>query len=179
MSRLGNQPIAVPSGVTVSVSGDEVTVKGPKGEISWGCHPTVAVAVEEDKVVFTRRNEERIARTMHGTARQLVNNMITGVTEGFSKTLEIVGVGYNAKVQGKKLVLSIGFCHPVEIALPDGVECVCPEPTKVVATGLDKQKVGQFAAVVRAVRPPEPYKGKGIRYSDEVVRRKQAKSFGA
>lgn len=179
MSRLGKKPVLIPSGVTVAVAGDQVNVKGPKGEISWDCHPSVGVAVVENQVTFTQRSDERIARTMHGTARQLVQNMVVGVTEGFSKTLDIVGVGYNAKVQGKKLVLSIGFCHPVEIQLPDGVECECPEPTRVVARGLDKQKVGQFAAVVRAVRPPEPYKGKGIRYSDEVVRRKQAKSFGS
>ncbi len=178
MSRLGKQPVKIPSGVAVEVSGDTVSVKGPKGEDTWNCHPAVQVSVEDDVVKFSRRTEEKIARSMHGTARQLVQNMIVGVTEGFSKTLDIIGVGYNAKMQGNKLVLSIGFCHPVAIDVPDGVNCECPEPTRVVARGVNKQVVGQFVAEVRAVRPPEPYKGKGIRYSDEVVRRKQAKSFG-
>ncbi|MGE4619851.1 MAG: 50S ribosomal protein L6 [Planctomycetota bacterium] len=178
MSRLGIQPVSIPSGVTVAVNGDTVNIKGPKGEISWDCHSSIGLSVEDDSVRVERRTQERIARSMHGTARQLVHNMIVGVTEGYVRTLEIVGVGYNAKIQGKKLVLSIGFCHPVDMVVPEGLECVCPEPTKIVINGVDKQKVGQFAAEIRAHRPPEPYKGKGIRYQDEVVRRKQAKSFG-
>ncbi|MEC9476593.1 MAG: 50S ribosomal protein L6 [Planctomycetota bacterium] len=179
MSRLGSQPVAIPSGVTVAVNGDTVNVKGPKGEISWDCHSSIEISVEDNSVHVGRRTQERIARSMHGTARQLVRNMVIGVTEGYSRALEIVGVGYNAKLQGKKLVLAIGFCHPVELQLPEGVECECPEATKVIVKGVDKQKVGQFAAEIRAIRPPEPYKGKGIRYKDEAVRRKQAKNFGA
>jgi len=179
MSRLGSQPVVIPSGVTVAVNGDTVNVKGPKGEISWNCHSSIEISVEDNAVRVDRRTQERIALSMHGTARQLVHNMVVGVTEGYSRILDIVGVGYNAKLQGKKLVLAIGFCHPVEMTLPEGVECECPEATRIIVKGVDKQKVGQFAAEIRAVRPPEPYKGKGIRYRNEMVRRKQAKNFGA
>ena len=179
MSRLGKRPLAIPSGVTVDVSGDAVNIKGPKGELTLPVHPTIEVAVADDAVNVGRKSEERIARAMHGTSRQLIQNMILGVTQGFTKELEIVGVGYNAKVQGSKLVLSIGFCHPVDFDIPEGLKCECPENTRIVISGPDKQSVGQFAANIRAVRKPEPYKGKGIRYKDEVVRRKQAKSFGA
>ncbi len=179
MSRIGNRPVVIPSGVTVAVAGDTVNVKGPKGEISWDCHSSIQISVEDDSVCVGRRTEERIARSMHGTARQLIQNMVVGVSEGFVRTLEIVGVGYNAKLQGKKLVLAIGFCHPVEMTLPEGVECECPDATKIVIKGVDKQKVGQFAAEVRSIRPPEPYKCKGIMYEGEYIRRKQAKSFSA
>ena len=179
MSRIGSRPVVIPSGVTVAVDGDTVNVKGPKGEISWDCHSSIQISVEDGSVLVGRRTQERIARSMHGTARQLVNNMVLGVSEGFSRTLDIEGVGYNAKLQGKKLVLSIGFCHPVELIVPEGVECECPDATRIVVKGVDKQKVGQFAAEVRSKRPPEPYKGKGIRYEGEYIRRKQAKSFSA
>ncbi len=179
MSRLGKRPLPIPSGVTVEVKGDAVNVKGPKGELSLPVHPTIEVGVAEEQVNVERKSDERIARAMHGTSRQLIQNMINGVSTGFSKELEIIGVGYNAKVQGSKLVLSIGYCHPVDFKIPEGINCECPENTRIVISGADKQAVGQFAANVRASRKPEPYKGKGIRYKDEVVRRKQAKSFGA
>ncbi|MDC0852950.1 50S ribosomal protein L6 [Planctomycetota bacterium] len=179
MSRLGNRPLSIPAGVSVAVSDDEVNVKGPKGELLLPVHPEIKITVADDNITVSRKSEVRIARSMHGTSRQLLQNMIVGVTEGFKKELEIIGVGYNAKVQGSKLILSIGFCHPVEFDKPEGVEVVCPENTKIVISGTDKQAVGQFAANIRAVRKPEPYKGKGIRYKDEVVRRKQAKSFGS
>ena len=179
MSRLGKKPLPIPSGVTVEINDDAVNVKGPKGELSLPVHPTIELSVADDAVNVGRKSEDRIARAMHGTSRQLLQNMILGVTQGFTKELEIVGVGYNAKVQGSKLTLAIGFCHPVDFDIPEGIKCECPENTRIVISGMDKQVVGQFAANIRAVRKPEPYKGKGIRYKDEVVRRKQAKSFGA
>jgi large subunit ribosomal protein L6 len=178
MSRIGRAPVAIPSGVSVDLKGREVHVKGPKGEISWEAHPAIAVAVEESAVTVTPVTETRIGKAMHGTARQLIQNMVRGVTEGFSKSLEIVGVGYNAKIQGKNLVLQIGFCHPVDLSIPEGLTVECPANTRINVTGVDKQMVGQFAANVRRVRPPEPYKGKGIRYVGEQVRRKAAKAAG-
>ena len=179
MSRIGRNPVAIPSGVTVEVKGADVQVKGPKGNISWTHHPAVTIAVEGSEVKVAQASEERIARQMHGTARQLIHNMVQGVSQGFSKSLEIIGVGYNAKMQGKSLVLQIGFCHPVEMPVPEGLTVECPSNTKITITGVDKQSVGQFAANVRRVRPPEPYKGKGIRYENEQVRRKAAKAAGA
>lgn len=179
MSRIGRKAVAIPSGVTVDVKGSEVSAKGPKGSISWTVHPAIEIAVEGSEVQVTRANEERIARQMHGTARQLIQNMVHGVTEGFTRALEIVGVGYNAKVQGKKVVLQIGFCHPVDMVIPEGLTVECPSNTRIVISGVDKQSVGQFAANIRRVRPPEPYKGKGIRYEGEQVRRKAAKASGA
>jgi large subunit ribosomal protein L6 len=176
MSRVGRLPVAIPSGVKVEVKNGDVSVKGPKGSISWAGHPSVNISVEGSEVKVARASEERIARQMHGTARQLVHNMIQGVSEGFTRSLEIVGVGYNAKLQGKSLVLQIGFCHPVDMPVPEGLTVECPSNTKITITGVDKQSVGQFAANIRAVRPPEPYKGKGIRYEGEQVRRKAAKS---
>ena len=139
MSRLGKRPLAIPSGVTVDVSGDAVNIKGPKGELTLPVHPTIEVAVADDAVNVGRKSEERIARAMHGTSRQLIQNMILGVTQGFTKELEIVGVGYNAKVQGSKLVLSIGFCHPVDFDIPEGIKCECPENTRIVISGPDKR----------------------------------------
>ncbi len=179
MSRLGKKPLSIPSGVTVAINGEAVDIKGPKGELSFPIHQTIEVSIADDTVSVGRKSEDRIARAMHGTSRQLIQNMIQGVTQGFTRELEIVGVGYNAKMQGTKLVLSIGFCHPVDFEVPQGVQCECPENTRIVISGPDKQAVGQFAANIRAVRKPEPYKGKGIRYKGEEVRRKQAKSFGA
>ena len=179
MSRVGRAPVAIPSGVTVEVKGSDVQVKGPKGNISWSHHPAVSVTVEGSEVKVEQANGERIARQMHGTARQLIHNMVHGVSQGFAKSLEIIGVGYNAKVQGKSLVLQIGFCHPVDMAIPEGLTVECPSNTKINISGVDKQAVGQFAANIRAVRPPEPYKGKGIRYENEQVRRKAAKAAGA
>jgi large subunit ribosomal protein L6 len=179
MSRIGRRPIGIPAGVTVDVKGAEVHAKGPKGSISWEAHPSIAISVEGSEVQVTPKSQERIARSMHGTARQLIQNMVQGVNEGFSRTLEIVGVGYNAKLQGKSVVLQIGFCHPVDMPIPEGLNVECPTNTKIVITGVDKQSVGQYAANIRRVRPPEPYKGKGIRYEGEQVRRKAAKASGS
>lgn len=176
MSRIGRAAIAVPSGVAVEMKGRDVHVKGPKGDLTWNVHPSIDVAVEDGRVQVTPNSRERIARQMHGTARQLIHNMVHGVTEGFTKSLEIIGVGYNAKVQGTSVVLQIGFCHPVDLPIPEGLSVECPTNTKIVITGADKQVVGQYAANIRRVRPPEPYKGKGIRYEGEAVRRKAAKT---
>ena len=181
MSRIGKAPIAIPAGVTVDAKANEVSVKGPKGNLSMSVRPEVKVSVEgsEAKVELTGEGGARQARAFHGLTRALVNNMVEGVTKGFQKNLEIVGVGWNAKAAGKKVTLNIGFCHPVDIDMPDGVTCETPSPTKIQLTGPDKQAVGQVAAVIRKVRPPEPYKGKGIRYEGEYVRRKAGKSFGS
>jgi len=172
-------PITLPSGVTVDVQGRTVKAKGPKGELAWEHHPTVVVKSDGGAVTVEPKSTERLARALHGTTRQLVNNMVMGVSTGFEKKLSIVGVGYNAKVQGQDLVLNIGFCHPVNMPIPAGLAVECPSNTQIAVRGVDKQLVGQFSANIRRVRPPEPYKGKGIRYEDEFVRRKAAKSFGA
>jgi len=181
MSRIGKQPVPIPSGVTVASAARSVSVKGPKGDLAIDLRPEIDVAVEDGKVMVSRNGSgsDRQARAFHGMTRALLSNMVAGVTKGFEKRLEILGVGWNAKVQGTKVVLNIGFCHPVVFTLPDGVECETPNPTTIVVKGADKQAVGQFAAHVRKVRPPEPYKGKGIRYKDEHVRRKAGKTFGS
>ena len=181
MSRIGNQPIKLPGGVTLDVSGRDVAVKGPKGNLGLTLRPEVDVAIEDGvaNVTTNGHGSARQARAFHGMTRALINNMVVGVTQGFSKELNIIGVGWNAKVQGKSLVLNIGFCHPVDFVIPEGLAVECPNPTTIIVTGADKQAVGQLCAAVRKVRPPEPYKGKGIRYKDEVVRRKAGKSFGS
>ncbi len=181
MSRIGKAPIPIPAGVNVDVKGEEVSVKGPKGALSMPFRPEVAVAVEGNEAVVTLTGTgiPREARAFHGLTRALINNMVVGVSTGFTKQLEIHGVGWNCKTQGKNIVLNIGFCHQVDIPIPDGIEVDCPNATAMTISGFDRQKVGQLAAVVRAVRPPEPYKGKGIRYSGEYVRRKAGKSFGS
>ena len=181
MSRIGRLPITIPKGVTVEAKGPDVSVKGPKGSLSHRVRPEIAVSVDDAilSVAPVGQGSAREQRAYHGLTRALLNNMITGVTEGFSKTLEIVGVGWNAQAQGKELSLNIGFCHPVKFPLPAGLECETPNQTTIIVRGADKQAVGQFAAKVRAVRPPEPYKGKGIRYQGEFVRRKAGKSFGS
>jgi large subunit ribosomal protein L6 len=181
MSRIGKAPIAIPGGVTIEAKSQQVSVKGPKGNLSIKIRPEVKVSIEgaEAKVEITGAGPARQARAYHGLTRALIQNMVTGVHTGFEKRLEIVGVGWNAKAQGNKVVLNIGFCHTVDIEMPKDVTIETPAPTKMVLTGPDKQAVGQVAAVIRAVRPPEPYKGKGIRYEGEYVRRKAGKSFGA
>ena len=168
MSRIGKKPIAVPAGVEVKIDGRKVTVKGPKGEISR--------ALENNEIVITRPDEENETRALHGLTRALLHNMVVGVTEGFSKKLEIVGVGYHAKMQGKNLNLTLGFSHPVVVVPPEGVEISTPSSIEIVVSGVDAQKVGQVAAEIRSWREPEPYKGKGIRYSGEHVRRKAGKT---
>jgi large subunit ribosomal protein L6 len=176
MSRIGRQPISIPEKVEVSIDGRTVTVKGPKGEVSNTLPETVSVAVEDGHVVVARSGEETRDRALHGLARTLVANMVQGVTSGYTRRLEIVGVGYRAEAGGGKVRLSLGFSHPVEYVPPPGVEIVTPTPTVIEVRGPDKQAVGQAAADLRGFRPTEPYKGKGIRYEGEVVRRKAGKT---
>lgn len=175
MSRIGNQPIPK-SGVTVTIAGDTVTVKGGKGELSQVLPPLVAVETDDAQIIVKRANESRRARAMHGLARSLVNNMVVGVTKGFTRELVITGVGYRAAASGNTLTLNLGYSHPVEYAIPDGISIKVEKNTQVLIEGIDKQKVGQVAAIIREFRPPEPYKGKGIRYKEEVIRRKEGKS---
>ena len=177
MSRIGRMPIAVPQGVEVKLgAGNEITVKGPKATLTRVLHPEMQVALEDGVITVTRPSENKTHKSLHGLTRTLINNMIVGVTEGYTKTLEINGVGYRAQKQGNKLVMNLGYSHPVEMEEPEGVKVEVPNPNQIIVTGSDKQAVGQFAAVVREKRPPEPYKGKGIKYSDEVIRRKEGKT---
>ena len=177
MSRIGRAPVAVPSGVEVSVSGRTITVKGPKGTLSRPIPGAIEVAQEDGSLIFTRPNDEREHRAQHGLARSLVNNMVIGVTEGFRKQPEIVGVGYRAEAQGPNaLRLNLGFSHPVNVAAPEGITFEVPAPTQVIVSGIDKEVVGQIAADIRSIRKPEPYKGKGVRYAGERVLRKAGKT---
>ncbi len=175
MSRVGRKPIAVPAGVTLTLNGTELTVKGPKGTLVKSFHPDIKINVNENEVVVERPSDNKLHRSLHGTTRALVANMVTGVSEGFTRTLELVGVGYRAAKAGKGVTLSLGFSHPVEITPEEGIEIEVPNQTTLVIKGIDKERVGQIAAEIRAIRKPEPYKGKGIKYSDEVVRRKEGK----
>lgn len=176
MSRVGRLPIDIPKGVNVDVSSRAVTVKGPKGELSESLRGEVAVQVENEQVVVTRTSESKKARGFHGLYRQLIANMVVGVSEGYSRSLLINGVGYRAEVQGQNLTLNLGFSNPIEFRLPEGVSAETDGPNKVVVRGISKQLVGKVASEIRGIRPPEPYKGKGIRYEDEYVRRKVGKS---
>jgi large subunit ribosomal protein L6 len=176
MSRIGTAPITLPKGVEVKVSSDEVAVKGSKGSLTQAVAPTLTITVDDGVVSIERADDERTTRAMHGLTRALINNMVLGVSEGFSKELNLVGVGYRAALKGTQLELQVGYSHPVVIDAEDGITFEVPEPTKIIVSGIDKQLVGQVAADIRAVRPPEPYKGKGIRYSDEHVRRKAGKA---
>ncbi|TVR42365.1 MAG: 50S ribosomal protein L6 [Planctomycetota bacterium] len=176
MSKVGKVPVVIPKGVTVTVANGALKAKGPKGEDSLPLHPSVNVSVEDNQIVVAPGSQDKLARAMFGTTRALIANVVTGVSEGYQKRLEIVGVGYRAQLQGNKLVLSIGFCHTVDIEAPKGIEFKVPDPTHIEVSGMSKQLVGQTAAVIRAVRKPEPYKGKGIRYVGEQVRRKAGKS---
>jgi len=175
MSRIANNPVQLPSGVEVSLSGQALTVKGSKGSLNLDVYPAVEVKQEDGKLTFAARDGAKQSRAMAGTTRSLVNNMVTGVSTGFEKKLELQGVGYRAQVKGKVLNLTLGFSHPVDYQLPEGVTAETPSQTEIILKGIDKQQVGQVAAEVRAFRPPEPYKGKGVRYADEYVRRKEAK----
>jgi len=176
MSRIGMMPIPIPKGVTVTATSGTVTVKGPKGELTQTLRPEVTVEVTDDQVIVERKGETKAHRAFHGLTRALLANMVQGVEQGFKRELEIVGVGYRADKRGKNLVLTVGYSHPVEYPEPEGITLTASSPTTVVVEGADKQKVGQVAAELRAVRPPEPYKGKGIRYMDEHVRRKAGKT---
>lgn len=175
MSRVAKNPVQLPSAVEVKIDGQAVQVKGAKGEMSHDVHASVEVKQEDGALTFAPRNGDRGANALAGTTRALLNNMVVGVTQGFEKKLTLVGVGYRAQAQGKVLNLSLGFSHPVEYMIPEGITIETPSQTEVVVKGVDKQKVGQVAANIRAYRPPEPYKGKGVRYSDEHVVRKEAK----
>lgn len=176
MSRIGNKVIEVPAGVTVTNKDNEITVKGPKGELTRPFSPVITMHEEGTEIHFTRPSEDKATKSLHGTMRANLNNMILGVTEGFEKSLELVGVGYRAQLQGKKLVLAVGYSHPVEFDAPEGISIEVPSNTSIIIKGISKQQVGEFAANIRDVRPPEPYKGKGIRYVDEFVRRKEGKT---
>jgi len=177
MSRVGRLPIEIPNGVNVTVTPENVvTVKGPKGELTKAMHEDINIAIEDNNIVVTRPSENAQHRALHGLTRALINNMVIGVTEGYQKTLELVGVGYRAQLKGKDLVLNLGYSHPVEIKAVQGVEYAVPEATKVVVSGIDKELVGSVAANIRVWRKPEPYKGKGIRYAGEVIRRKEGKT---
>ena len=175
MSRVANSPIAIPSGVEVKIQGQRVDVKGAKGTTGLDVHRHVEVVQDADMVKVAARSGDKQARALAGTTRALVSNMVTGVSQGFERKLQLQGVGYRAQAQGKKLNLQLGFSHPVEYELPDGIDVATPSQTEIVISGISKQLVGQVSAEIRAFRPPEPYKGKGVRYADERVRRKEAK----
>ena len=176
MSRIGLKPIEIPAGVDVKVDGTTVTVKGPKGELTRNVHPNMAVAVEGNEVIVKRPNDEKENKSLHGLTRTLIHNMVLGVTEGFKKNLEVNGVGYRAAMQGKTLNLSLGYSHPVLYEAKEGVTIEVPAPNKIIVKGANKEDVGATAAKIREYRQPEPYKGKGIKYSDEVIRRKVGKT---
>lgn len=176
MSRIGNSPISLPDGVEVKIKGDMVEVKGPKGSLTQTLTEGITATVDDGVVTIARDSDERNVRALHGLMRSLINNLVIGVSDGYSKELTAVGVGYRAALKGKQLELQVGFSHPVMIDAPEGITFEVPEPTRIIVEGTDKQLVGQVAANIRAVRPPEPYKGKGIRYVDEHVRRKAGKA---
>lgn len=176
MSRIGKKPLEIPAGVTVTVNESTVTVKGPKGELTRTFNADITVKVEDNVLTVTRPSDQKEHRALHGTTRSLLGNMVEGVSKGFEKGLELVGVGYRATKSGNKLVLAVGYSHPVEIVPEQGIEIEVPSNTKVIVKGTDKERVGAIASNIRAIRPPEPYKGKGIRYEGEYVRRKEGKT---
>ncbi|WP_124058146.1 50S ribosomal protein L6 [Vaginisenegalia massiliensis] len=176
MSRIGKKPVIIPAGVTIEVNGHTVTVKGPKGTLTRDFHPNIQMDINENEVTFTRPNDSKENRSLHGTTRSVFSNMVEGVSTGFKKELDLIGVGYRAQKQGSKLVLNVGLSHPVEFEPSEGVDIDVPSNTKIIVHGFNKEKVGELAANIRGVRPPEPYKGKGIRYVDEFVRRKEGKT---
>jgi large subunit ribosomal protein L6 len=175
MSRVGKKPVSVPSGVTANVSGKTISVKGPKGTLSLIVDDRVLVAMDKGEIKVDPKDESKEARALWGTTRANLNNIVTGVTKGFERKLEITGVGYRAAVQGKNLQLALGYSHDVLYPIPEGIAVVTPKPTEILVSGIDRKKVGQVAAEIRAYRPPEPYKGKGVRYADEFIFRKEGK----
>lgn len=176
MSRIGRKPITVPSGVEVTLNDAVITVKGPKGTLTRELHKDMKVTVENNEILVTRPSDNKIHRSLHGTTRSVISNMVSGVTEGFEKSLELVGVGYRASKSGDKIVLNVGYSHPVEITPEAGIEFEVPSNTKIIVKGIDKERVGAYAAKIRSVREPEPYKGKGIKYEGERIIRKEGKA---
>lgn len=176
MSRIGRKPVNIPAGVEVKVDNGVVTVKGPKGTLTQKIHPNMDVKVEGAEVIVTRPDDDKENRSLHGLTRSLIHNMVVGVTEGYKKELEVNGVGYRVQKQGKNLVMNLGYSHQVIVSDNDDITIEAPTPNKIIVNGIDKQKVGQFAAEIREKRPPEPYKGKGIKYAGEVIRRKEGKA---
>lgn len=176
MSRVGNKPVEIPSGVDVKIDGNIITVKGPKGELQKEFHPDMIVKMEGSEILIQRPSDEKLHRSLHGTTKSIIFNMVEGVTNGFTKTLELVGVGYRASMSGNKLIVNVGLSHPVEFTPEEGIEIEVPSNTKIIIKGIDKERVGALASNVRATRKPEPYKGKGVRYEGEHVRRKVGKT---
>jgi large subunit ribosomal protein L6 len=176
MSRIGKMPILMPKGVTVSVTDNLITVEGPKGKLVQDYQPSVGISIEDDAVIVTRKNDSKKARGFHGLYRQLVMNMVTGVSTGFTRTLLVSGVGYRAEVKGNILLLNLGFSNQIEFMISDDVQIACEGQNKIIVSGIDKQRVGQTAAEIRSLRPPEPYKGKGVKYENETIKRKIGKS---
>ena len=176
MSRIGNKPITVPAGVEVKIEGQKVTVKGPKGTLEREIHPNMKVEMDAGVITVKRPNDLKENRALHGLTRTLINNMIIGVTEEFTRKLEVNGVGYRAQKQGKKLVLTLGYSHPVEVEEPEGITFEVPSPNEIIVKGINKEVVGQTAMVIRSKRPPEVYRGKGIKYAEETIRRKEGKA---
>jgi len=175
LSRIAKYPVIVPTGVNVTISGDTLSVKGPKGQLELDIHKDVTIVQQENEIQCSTRHNSITSKAMSGTMRALINNMVTGVSRGYEKKLDLVGVGYRAQAQGNKLNLTLGFSHPVSYAVPEGITIETPSQTEILVKGVDKQKVGQVAAEIRDYRPPEPYKGKGVRYSDETIILKEAK----
>ncbi len=176
MSRIGKKPIEIPSGVEISINDMTVSVKGPKGSLTRVFHKDMILRKEENQLIVERPSDEKIHRALHGTTRSILSNMIEGVTNGYQKTLVLVGVGYRATKSGNKVVVNVGYSHPVEVEPEEGIELEVPEQTKIIVKGIDKERVGEVAANIRSIRKPEPYKGKGIKYADERIRRKEGKT---
>ncbi len=175
MSRIGKKPIAIPAGVEVNVNGNDIQVKSGKGELNFTYNSAITVEVKDNEVIVERPSDSKLHKTLHGTTRAIINNMVSGVSEGFKKVLLINGVGYRAQLQGTQLTVNAGYSHPVVMDVPAGLQLELPKNTEIHVSGIDKQLVGQFAAEIRAIRPPEPYKGKGIKYANEIIRRKEGK----
>jgi len=176
MSRIGKKPIVIPAGVEVNIANNTVEVKGPKGSLTKTFHKDIIIRKEDNQIIVERPSDNKLHRSLHGTTRSIISNMVEGVTNGYQKTLELVGVGYRAAKSGKKITLSVGFSHPVDFEPEEGIELEVPEQTKIVVKGIDKERVGAIAAKIRSIREPEPYKGKGIRYENEHIRRKVGKT---